>query len=74
VTVTVAVAVPPVGVSVAVNAQEPVLAALSTMFVNVAFPLVPAVVYVRLAPGDKVQFVEESVMTSPLAAAVKATV
>jgi hypothetical protein len=75
VTVIVAVAVPPVGASVATNAHEPVPAPLRVMPVNVALPEVPEVVYTRLLPlGDRVQFVEDNVMVSPEAAAVKATV
>jgi hypothetical protein len=44
VTTMVAFAIPPVGASVATNAQEPVLAPLRVMPVNVAFPEVPVVV------------------------------
>jgi hypothetical protein len=72
VTVTVAVAVPSVGASVATNAHEPVLAPLRMMLVNVAFPEVAVVVSTRL-PAN-VQFVEDNVMVSPLVAVVKATV
>jgi hypothetical protein len=69
VTVTVALAVPPAVVSVATSAQEPVLALLRMMLVNVAVPVAPDVVVVRLPFGDNVQFVEESVMVSPVPAA-----
>jgi hypothetical protein len=76
VTVTFAVAVVPpvVVVSTADNAHEPVLAPLRTMLANVAFPVAPPVVAVRLPLGVKVQFVEESVMVSPEVAPVYATV
>jgi hypothetical protein len=74
VTVTAGDVVPPVGVSAADSAHEPVLALLRMMAAKVAFPEVPVTGYVRLPLGDKVQFVEESVMVSPLTAFEKATV
>jgi len=61
-------------VSVATRAHDPVLAALRTMLANVAFPEVPPVVYVRLPLGANVQFVDDSVIVSPLVAAENATV